>query len=181
MTKFGTIIAIILCIAGGLYYNYLSQLEASNLEKKKLELSIKMNTPGTVVYAVRDVAAGKRLSSSDVVEKEIPQSRIPSAALTKSSNGIGKLLGYGISKGQIVSGYDFDPPLPGLTVSVVMSSRFLEEGTTIKQSDLAKKYTVVQPEGTIKPAGAIRSFDAVVGKKLKSSIENGKILTTYDF
>ena len=181
MTKFGTIIAIILCIAGSLYYNYLSQLKASNLEKKKLELSIKMNTPGTVVYAVRDVAAGKRLSTSDVVEREIPQSRIPSAALTKSSNGIGRLLGYGISKGQIVSGYDFDPPLPGLTVSVVMSSRFLEEGTTIKRSDLAKEDTIVQPEGTIKPAGAIRSFDAVVGKKLKNSIENGKILTTYDF
>ena len=172
---------ILLCIAGGWYYSYKSNHDARMLEIQKQELELKMNRPGTVVYAIRDVPAGKFLSNNDVIERKIPQSKIPSAALTRSSDGVGRLLGYGITKGQIISGYDFEPPLPGLSVSIVMSSRSLEKGTILKRSDLAIKWTVVPPDGKIKPRGAIRSIDAAIGKKLKTSVGKEVFISEQDF
>src|SRR5277367_218821 len=72
----------------------------------RADLEAKLNATGRVVYAIKDVQEGQEIPRSALVEREIPQMRMPMDAITSVDLLVGRTAKYGIEAGAIVSQHD---------------------------------------------------------------------------
>lgn len=67
---------------------------------------------GPVVYAVRDIPEGSVISADDLEQRELLVSKIPTGAMTRSSDVVGEVVAYPIAQGTIVLSNAVKAPRP---------------------------------------------------------------------
>ncbi len=82
------------------------------LGKLDNDLEARVNSDPTikwkeVVYSTRDVPEGEKVLKDGTEVKRILQRKAPDGALQRDEDAIGKIAKFGISKGQIITRYDF--------------------------------------------------------------------------
>jgi pilus assembly protein CpaB len=75
----------------------------------RADLEAKLSATGRVVSAIKDVQPGQEISRSALVEREIPQMRMPMDAITSVDLLVGRTAKYGLERGAIVSQHDVAP------------------------------------------------------------------------
>ncbi|MBX9669851.1 MAG: protein kinase [Candidatus Obscuribacterales bacterium] len=82
------------------------------LGKLDYDLEARVNSDPTikwkdVVYSTRDVPEGEKVLKDGTEVKRILQRKAPDGALQRDEDAVGKIAKFGISKGQIITQYDF--------------------------------------------------------------------------
>ena len=185
MARFGIYSAVILFVLGMAFFWKVNIEQRINdkietLEKKKAELEKRMLEPGIVVYCNSDKPAGAIFAREDGVEKSIPQMKVPQNAVARLKDAVGKKLAYGVYSGQILSDYDFDPPLNDMPVHGLCADRDLRKDEVVREQDFYSKPLKINPNGSIEPAGAVKYAFNPYGKKLKHDLKKDSILMIKD-
>ena len=131
---------------------------------------------GIVWFAKREIPKGAKFSHLDVQRRDIEASKIPQDAVVDPSIWIGRKIQYGVSKGQIVSAWDFEPP----TRNLVRAVNRIEEGQVIKRPDIDGIKLNDDPR-ILRYFGAVKNPESIVGKRATSSIEAGQYLYKRQF
>lgn len=174
MTRNAVVLALVCALAGALFYAWKLDDESRFLETQKKALEAKMLEKGTVVYALRDVARGAPITVDCIEERATEQSKIPGRAACKISEVLGRKAKYGISKDQVLSLYDLDPPPPGITSKIVRVVRPIKQGELIQADDLDE----LEKEAIQVPMDAVPDIATAVGQKAIKDIMPGNTLTT---
>lgn len=128
---------------------------------------------GAVVYCIRDTAQGESILADALEEAEIRRSRIPSGALVRSWEAIGRKASRPISQGQLVN---IDDLCVAAESTYVRSVKEIRKGSTIQANSVEE----VTSDGNEVPSGAFFALKQVVGKTSTKSISAKRFLVQAD-
>lgn len=134
------------------------------------------STYGTVVYALKDMPSRQVVKTGDIEERHIELKKIPSAAIVNSKEAIGNTLRYEVSRGQILSEYDFACK----PYRCVFSARSIPKGKEIELADL-KETTDDTKLAFVQQQLIISAASKIVGKRAKDNIAMGEMLFEDNF
>lgn len=134
------------------------------------------STYGTVVYALKDMPSRQVVKTGDIEERLIELKKIPGAAIIKSEEAIGNTLRYGVSRGQILSEYDFACK----PYRCVFSARTIPKGKEIELADL-KETTDDTKLAFVQQQLIVSAASQIVGKRAKDDIAMGEMLFEDNF
>ena len=139
-----------------------------NIEKSKTTLQ----NYGPAIVAAKNIMIGDITSQSDFKTKMTEINQIPKTKQMKGYIRLGQKMNFSIREGDIVSSYDFDPPLPIGAFHAAIAKRNISKGEKIENSDYYSKVTTFAQ----KPDGAVR--DIVAHRRLaKIDIKRGSYIT----
>jgi pilus assembly protein CpaB len=95
-------IIVVLAITAGMLYSQQTQKANEQLTQMQLAHNAEANQKGSVVYAVKDIPEGQEITQDALEVREELLSKIPAAAMTSPSIGVGSVAAYTILSGQMV-------------------------------------------------------------------------------
>ena len=129
-----------------------------------------------MVYALKDMPSRQVVKTGDIEERLIDLKKIPSAAIIKSEEAMGNTLRYEVSRGQILSEYDFACK----PYRCVFSARIIPKGKEIELADL-KETTDDTRLAFVEQQLIVSAASKIVGKRAKDDIAIGEMLFEDNF